>query len=270
VTSPAAVIAHAGRLASAGEPHALATVVSVVRPASTRRGERALVTADGALEGWVGGACSEHVVVREALLAIADGEPRLVRICPPGAEGELPPDAIVAESACASEGSVDVLIEPFVPAPLLAVVGSGPCARTLAELARAIGWRVSEEMAPEADAVVVAGMGRGDEDAVAGALATRAGYVGLVASARRAETVTGALRDRGLAPEALDRLRSPAGLDLGPSSQEEIAVAILAELVAWRHGLVTGSPGARADAGSTPAPAPDAAPSPDTAAGSCH
>jgi xanthine dehydrogenase accessory factor len=256
VTSPATVLAHAARLAGKGKPHALATVVSVVRPASTRRGERALVTADGALEGWVGGACSEHVVVREALRAIADGEPRLVRICPPGAEGELPPDAIVAESACASEGSVDVLIEPFVPAPLLAVAGSGPCASTLAELARAIGWRVSEEIEPEADAVVVAGMGRGDEDAVASALSTRAGYVGLVASARRADTVTGALRDRGVTPEQLDRLRSPAGLDLGPSSQEEIAVAILAELVAWRHRAAPTAPADRAPA---PAAGPDPA-----------
>lgn len=231
--SQAELLARAAQLAGDGVPHALATVVSVVRPASTRRGERAIVTADGALDGWVGGACSEHLVVREALAAIADGEPRLVRICPPGAEGEPPPDMIVAHSACASEGSVDVLIEPSVPAPLLAVAGEGPAGRTLAELARTVGWRVTDEIVAEADAVVVAGMGRGDEDAVAAALATGAGYVGLVASARRATAVRGALRDRGVA--RLERLRSPAGLDLGPSSQEEIAVAILAELVQWRH-----------------------------------
>jgi xanthine dehydrogenase accessory factor len=233
VRSQAELLARAAELAGDGVPHALATVVSVARPASTRRGERAIVTADGALDGWVGGACSEHVVVREALLAIADGEPRLVRICPPGAEGEPPPDTIIAHSACASEGSVDVLIEPFVTAPLLVVAGEGPAGRTLAELARAVGWRVADEIVPEADAVVVAGMGRGDEDAVAAALATRAGYVGLVASMRRAAAVRGALKDRGVGD--LDRLRSPAGLDLGPSTQEEIAVAILAELVQWRH-----------------------------------
>jgi xanthine dehydrogenase accessory factor len=233
VRSQAELLARAAQLAGEGVPHALATVVSVARPASTRRGERAIITADGALDGWVGGACSEHIVVREALLAIADGESRLVRICPPGAEGEPPPDAIIAHSACASEGSVDVLIDPSVPAPLLAVAGEGPAGRTLAELALTVGWRVTDEIVPEADAVVVAGMGRGDEDGVAAALATGAGYVGLVASARRATAVRGALRDRGV--EGLDRLRSPAGLDLGPSSQEEIAVAILAELVQWRH-----------------------------------
>jgi len=233
--SPAELLARAARLAADGEPHALATVVSVMRPASTRRGERALVTRDGALDGWVGGACSEHVVVREALLALAHGEPRLVRICPPGAAGDAPADAVVAESACASEGTIDVLIEPFVPAPLLAVAGESPAARTLAELARAIGWRVSHEIVEGADAVVVAGMGRGDEDALAAALASGAEYVGLVASARRAATVTGALGDRGVPADALARVRSPAGLDLGPSSQEEIAVAILGELVRWRH-----------------------------------
>jgi xanthine dehydrogenase accessory factor len=115
------------------------------------------------------------------------------------------------------------------------VVGDGPAARTLASLARTIGWRVSEAPADGADAVVVAGMGRGDEDELAAALRTGAGYIGLVASARRAATVLGALRDRGIPGEALARVRSPAGLDLGPSTQEEIAVAILAELVQWRH-----------------------------------
>jgi xanthine dehydrogenase accessory factor len=142
---------------------------------------------------------------------------------------------VVAESSCASEGTLDVLIEPFVPAPLLAVAGDGPAARTLASLARTIGWRVCEGLADGADAVVVAGMGRGDEDELAAALETGAGYIGLVASARRATTVLGALRDRGVAEDALARVRSPAGLDLGPSTQEEIAVAILGELVQWRH-----------------------------------
>jgi xanthine dehydrogenase accessory factor len=242
VTSPAAVLVEAGRLAGQGKPYALATVVSVVRPASTRRGDRALVTPDGTLTGWVGGACSEPIVVREALRALHDGGPRLVRIGPPGTAGPDrptgtgdPPDAVVAESSCASEGVVDVLIEPQLPAPLLAVVGDGPAGRTLAELARVIGWRVTREVTGGADAVVVATMGRGDEQACADALAGGAGYVGLVASARRAAVVLAGLRDRGLGEEALARLRSPAGRDLGSSSQEEIAVAILAELVDWHH-----------------------------------
>jgi xanthine dehydrogenase accessory factor len=235
MSSPSEVIAQAARLAADGRPHALATVVNVVRPASTRRGERAVVTSEGKLEGWVGGACSDHVVVREALAALADGEARLVRICPPGAAGDVPEGMVVAQSSCASEGTVDVLIEPFVAAPVLAVVGDGPAALTLASLARTIGWRVAEASADGVDAVVVAGMGRGDEDELAAALETGADYVGLVASARRAATVLGALRDRGVPDDVLARVRSPAGLDLGPSTQEEIAVAILGELVQWRH-----------------------------------
>jgi xanthine dehydrogenase accessory factor len=228
------VLVRAGRLAAAGEPHVLATVVKVERPASTRRGDRALITPGGELFGWVGGACSEPIVIREALRALADGEPRLVRIGPQGTAAEEG-DVVVAESSCASEGTVEVLVEPRLPRPLLAVVGDSPAARTLGELAATIGWRVESELADGADAVVVASMGHGDEDVLTTALATAAGYVGLVASSRRAQAVVGELRTRGLDEEELARIRSPAGLDLGPSSQEEIAVAILAELVAWRH-----------------------------------
>jgi xanthine dehydrogenase accessory factor len=229
------VLRCAGRLTGEGRPYVLATVVTVVRPASTRRGDKALVTADGELTGWVGGACSEPIVVREALRALADGEARLVRIGPPGRADEAPADVVVAESMCASEGIVEVLLEPQLPSPLLAVIGDSPAARTLAGLAPAVDWRVSRELTADADAVVVATMGHGDEETLAEALAASIDYVGLVASSRRAAVVLAALRERGLDEEALARLRSPAGLDLGPSSQQEIAVAVLAELVAWRH-----------------------------------
>jgi xanthine dehydrogenase accessory factor len=233
--SPDEVLIEAARLSGAGKAYALATVVRVERPASTRRGDRALVAPDGTLAGWVGGACSEPTVIREALRALEDGEARLVRIGPSGTGSDVPADVVVAESSCASEGTVEVLIEPSLPMPLIAVVGGSPAALTLVQLARTIGWRVSTGLSEGAEAVVVATMGRGDEDALAAALVGGAGYVGLVASARRAAAVLGALRERGLDEEALARVRSPAGLDLGPARQEEIAVAVLAELVAWRH-----------------------------------
>jgi xanthine dehydrogenase accessory factor len=213
------VLAEAGRLAAEGRPFALATVVNVERPASARRGDHAVVTPDGALHGWVGGACTEPTVIREALAAFADGEARLLRV----------------EGGCESEGTIEVLVEPQLPAPLLVVIGDSPAARTLAELARTIGWRVSSELGQGADVVVVASMGQADENALEIALAGEAGYVGLVASAKRGAAVLAELRGRGLDEETLARIRCPAGLDLGPSSQEEIAVAILAELVAWRH-----------------------------------
>jgi xanthine dehydrogenase accessory factor len=212
------VIVEAGRLAEEGTPFVLATVVAVERPSSGRVGDRALVTAEGELRGWVGGACTEPEVIRLSLQALADGEARRERI----------------ESRCASEGAVEVLIEPQRPALLLSVVGEAPAARTLRELAGVLGWRTTSTI-EGADAVVIASMGHDDEEALEGALASSAGYVGLVASAKRASAVTAELRARGIDEESLARVRSPAGLDLGPSTQEEIAVAILAELVAWRH-----------------------------------
>jgi xanthine dehydrogenase accessory factor len=202
-------------------------------------------------------------VVREALRSLADGEPRLVRIGPAGTGAGAPGDMVVAESRCASEGVVEVLIEPELPGPLLAVLGEGLAGRTLVQLARIVGWRVTDELDPDsaADAVVVATMGHGDEDALASALKAGVGYVGLVASARRAAVVLEALRGRGIEEDALARVRSPAGRDLGPSTQEEIAVAVLAELVDWRHGLAGDpsglGPGVAAGSATVPAEAVD-------------
>ena len=235
------ILVEAGRLLEAREQFVLATVVSVRRPASARRGDRAIVRSDGTLVGWVGGACSEPAVIREALLALADGEPRLLRICPPGGSAHGGDDIVTAESSCASEGTVEVLIEPQLPVPLVAVIGDSPAAEVLRRLVPAIGWRVTPELDERSDAIVLATMGRGDEDGLEAALAARAGYVGLVASARRATVVLERLRERGVDEEALARVRSPAGLDLGPLPQQEIAVAVLAELVAWRHAR-TSSP----------------------------
>jgi len=221
-TTPQDVLVEAGSLAAQRKPFAFATVVRVERPTSAREGNHAVIRPDGSVVGWIGGACSKPAVIREALDALADGKPRLVAI----------------EGSCASEGLVEVFVEPQLPQPLLAVVGEAPAALTLADLVARIGWRVTREVDPQADAVVVATMGSGDEAALEAALATPAGYVGLVASRRRGEATIAALRESGIEEEELRRVRFPAGLDLGPSTQEEIAVAILAELVAWRHAGV--------------------------------
>lgn len=219
MTAPRDVLIEAGRLSAERRPYAFATVVRVERPTSAREGNHALIKPDGDVVGWIGGACSGPTVVREALHALADGRPRLVAI----------------EGSCASEGLVEVFIEPQLPEPLLAIVGESPAGRTLADLATRIGWRVVRHVDSAADAVVVASMGTDDESALKAALATPAGYVGLVASQRRGASTLAALRAEGIDDETLARIRCPAGLDLGPSTQEEIAVAILAELVAWRH-----------------------------------
>ena len=253
------VLQRAAELEVANEPFVLATVVRVDRPVSARPGDRAVVTPEGKLAGWVGGSCSEPIVIREALAALSDGAPRLVRIRPPGAPpGPAQAGVVVEVTACESEGGLDVFVEPRLAVPQLVVIGSSPIARTIAELARTVGYRVRaalespSERVPGAsdqmnlrelaqttlraeDAVVVATMNRYDDDGVEAALATGAGYVGLVASRPRTEKLLALLRSRGIAQEALGRVHGPAGFDLGPSSQPEIALAILAEAVSERH-----------------------------------
>jgi len=155
----------------------------------------------------------------------------------------------VVPISCQSEGALEVYIEPVLPAPHLVVVGRSPMAGTLAELARALGWRTTlvdgadavAADADEASMVVVATQGHGDEEAIEQAIAARPAYLGLVGSAKRGAAVLGYLADRGLPAEALDRVKVPAGLDLGHTTHREIAVAILAELVQLRAaGEITG------------------------------
>ena len=144
--------------------------------------------------------------------------------------------------ACQSEGALEVYIEPVLPAPHLVIVGRSPMVATLADLSRALGWRTtvldrgafSAGDADESSMVVVATQGHGDEEAVEQAAAARPAYLGLVGSAKRGAAVLGYLRDRGVPQDRLDRVRVPAGLDLGRTSHREIAVAILAELVQLR------------------------------------
>ena len=217
------------------------TVVWSRSPVSARPGDAALVTVDGRLRGWVGGSCAESVVVRQALDALSEGTPRLVHLAPPG---ELPPEReglVVAPVTCASEGSLEVFVDPRLPAPHLVAVGRSPLVEALATMAGAVGFDVTvyerEDARAEVDLakagagpgsfVVVATMGRYDEDAVEAALATGARYVALVASERRAATVLAGLSDEDRA-----RVHAPAGLDLGELPHVEIAVAILAEIVA--------------------------------------
>jgi xanthine dehydrogenase accessory factor len=237
------VLDHAGELARRGEEFALATVVWRQGPSSGQPGARAIVTATGQLYGWIGGACAEPVVIREAQRAITDGEPRVLLLGTPEQFGGAVPDGMtVIPISCQSEGAMEVFVEPVLPAPHLVIVGRSPMAHTLAVLARALGWRTDlidggDFSAADADSraiVVVATQGHGDEEAVEQAVTAYPAYVGLVASRRRGEAVLQYLADRGVPPNLLDRLRVPVGLDLGHTSHREIAVAILAELVQLR------------------------------------
>lgn len=161
---------------------------------------------------------------------------------------------------------MEVYLEPELPSPQLVVIGNSPAAETLVRLGEALGWRSVlvddggqveshpqvtnmspsldlDELAVEGrDFVVVATQGHYDEKALQAALATPAGYIGLVSSRKRAGKVMEYLRDAGVEEGELARVHAPAGLDLGSLPNEEIAVAILAEMVALQAsgGLTTG------------------------------
>jgi xanthine dehydrogenase accessory factor len=270
------VLERASELARQGQAFALATVVWRQGPSSGQLGSRAIITADGEVHGWIGGACAEPVVIREARQVITDGEPRLLLLGTPDQFGQTIPDGMtVVPIACQSEGALEVFIEPVQSAPRLVIVGRSPMAQTLAALADALGWRTAlldgrEFSAADADGpsmVVVATQGHGDEEVMEQAVAARPAYLGLVASQRRGAAVLGYLKDRGVPKDQLSRVKVPAGLNLGRTPHREIAVAILAELVQLRAaGEIGGTPGGAgagltgAQAGHTERAAPGTAP----------
>jgi xanthine dehydrogenase accessory factor len=258
------VLDRAHELVRDGQEFALATVVWRQGPSSGQQGSRAIITAGGDLHGWIGGACAEPVVIREAREVIRSREPRLLLLGAAERFGAAIPDGMAAiPISCQSEGALEVYIEPVVPTPHLVIVGGSPMAHTLADLATALGWRADlrpELSAAHVDArsaVIVATQGHCDEEAVEQAVAAGPAFVGLVASVRRGEAIRGYLADRGVPRDRLDRVRAPVGLDLGHTSHREIAVAILAELVRLRAAgeLPPGRPEAPAAAG--PAQATD-------------
>jgi len=238
----------AAELRRRGEPFALATVVRCERPTSAKPGAKALIRQDGTVTGWVGGACAEPVVVREALYALEDGRARLVGLVGEGGREPGRTEGILnLPMTCHSGGTLEIYVEPFLPKPLLMLVGHGPVVETLAALGRHTGYDVTvlaaDRLAHELDgltltptcAVVVATHGDLDEAALARVLATPAGYVSLVASRRRAGVIVESLERLGVSRTGLDRLKAPAGLDIGAVAPEEIAVSILAEIIQRRR-----------------------------------
>jgi len=237
------VMEQAAELERLGEPFALATVVWRQGPSSSQLGARAIITTSGEVRGWIGGACAEPSVIRQAQQVIEDGQPRLLLLGTTdqfgGAIGE---GMTVVPIACQSEGALEVYIEPVLPVPHLVVVGRSPMAHTLAELALVLGWRAerldwtdfSAAAVSGRSMVVVATQGHGDEESLVQAVAARPAYIGLVGSRKRGAAVLGYLAERGVPQDQLDRVKVPAGLDLGKVAHAEIAVSILAELVQLR------------------------------------
>ena len=242
-----------------GVPFATAIVVRAERPTSGKPGDKAIITADGTMHGWIGGSCAQPTVIREALKALRADESRFVRLSPNPLE--QPPREGLSDvpMTCFSGGTLEIYIEPQQPQPRLIVIGNLPVARALAELGRAMSYHTivvdpshQGDPAPYADelltdltrisayvtpvtSIVIATHGQYDELALEQALATSAPYIGLVASRKRADSVREYLAQQGFTGEQLGRFKSPAGLDIQARRGDEIALSIMAEIVQRRR-----------------------------------
>jgi xanthine dehydrogenase accessory factor len=251
---------------SAGEPFALATVVRTVAATAAKAGAKAVILPDGTIsEGWIGGGCARAAVLKAAKEALVDGQSRLVSVQPPdlladrGVEAGQEQEGVrFAKNMCPSQGTMDIFVEPVLPRPQVVICGSSPVAVAIADLAKRTGFAVTvcapaAEQAAFAEAdrriegyalpveeggaryVVVSTQGRGDEAALLAALSVDADYVAFVGSHKKADALKAKLMQAGVAAERLGTLKAPAGLDLGAITPDEIAISIIAEIVAVRR-----------------------------------
>ena len=251
------------------QPFVLASVIWRRAPSSGQQGSQAVILPDGSVRGWLGGACAEPSVIVEALSCLDHGQPRLLCLGPSNGRDRNRSVGTVSTDehsdglrsiamACESEGAMEIYLEPNLPAPQVVVIGRSPAVDAIAGVANAIGWdaviiddggKPDDHDRPElvrtsldlssltidrATAVVVATQGHYDDVALAAALGTDAGYIGLVASAKRAEAMRDYLHSQGFGDDDLARIHAPAGLDLGRIPNREIAAAVIADLVARR------------------------------------
>jgi xanthine dehydrogenase accessory factor len=250
-------LSRASALRSEERPFAMAVVVSYQPPVSGKPGDKAIIEADGSVWGWIGGGCVQPLVVREALKAIEDGNPRLVRIAP-SRTSESEEGTVNYVMTCHSGGALDIYIEPVLSKPQILIIGRSPVARTLCSLGKAIGYRITvvasgakRESFPDADVleeeldlqrvrinpetyIVVSTQGEQDEEALEQASRTNVSYISFVSSEVKARKVLDFLAEKGIPRDRLARVRAPAGLHLGGMSPEEIGLSILAEIVQVR------------------------------------
>ena len=252
----------------------LATVVRTVSVTAAKAGAKAIIRPDGTIvAGWIGGGCARGAVLKAAREALADGEPRMVSVQPENLLAELGVkpgenrDGVrFAKNMCPSKGTMDVFVEPVLPHPSLVILGGSPVALSLAAQARQLGYHVTVA-APAADLagsarrrhadrrlmrsavaheaqrfVVVSTQGKGDEAALRAAVATEAAYHAFVGSRRKMAALRDKLVGEGIDADALDRVKAPAGLDLGAITPEEIAMSILAEITLERRRGQRASP----------------------------
>jgi xanthine dehydrogenase accessory factor len=223
----------AGQLRASRVPFVHARVVLAERPTSSKPGDEALILGDGTIVGFVGGSCAASTV-RETSLALLDtGEAVLLRITPEPEPDE--PGKRVVHNACLSGGTLEIFLQPAVPATLVTVVGGSPIADALEALGAGVGFEMVRSDGPVtagSAAVVIAAHGHGDEhETLTEALIAGVGYVGLIASPKRGGAVVAALE---LDDDLKARVHTPAGFDIGARTAPEIALSVLAEIVSER------------------------------------
>ena len=254
------------RLKAAEEPFVIAPVVRTVSVTAAKAGAKAIIRPDGRIEaGWIGGGCARGATLKAAREALADGQSRLVSIQPENLLEELgvkpgeDRDGIYfARNMCPSRGTMDIFVEPVLPKPVLVVLGSSPVAQALVEQARPLGYHITLaaplahfDAMPEADElvdgfvpdtshparrfVIVSTQGKGDEAALKAAVAMDEEYHGFVGSSRKMASLREKLAGQGVAAQAIDRVKAPAGRDIGAITPEEIALSILAEITIERR-----------------------------------
>lgn len=256
-------IAHATRLQAAQQAFALVTVLRAQAPTSAKPGDKALVTSDGQIHGWIGGGCAQPAVVKTVRQALADGQPQTIRIAPTDATAERTlGDVLEFGMACHSGGTLELFVDPVLPATQLTVFGDSPVARALVGLAPRVGLRVAlvAEGAlasdhPDASTVinsddaacareqldsngfaVVATQGRRDLQGLKAALALAPSHLWFVASERKAGVLRESLLAAGEDTHSVARIIAPAGESIGAQTPEEIALSVLAAVVAARRG----------------------------------
>jgi xanthine dehydrogenase accessory factor len=254
------------QMKAAEQAFVLATVVRTVSVTAAKAGAKAIIRPDGTIvAGWIGGGCAKGAVLKAAREALVDGKPRMVSVQPENllAElgvkpGETKEGVRFASNMCPSKGTMDIFVEPVLPHPSLIILGASPVALSLAAQARQLGYHVALAApaadltaVPDADVVidgfeprhlnnarrfvVVSTQGKGDEAALKQALAIEATYHAFVGSKRKMAALRDKLIAIGLDPVAIDRVKAPAGLDLGAITPEEIAMSILAEITIERR-----------------------------------
>jgi xanthine dehydrogenase accessory factor len=266
MTAHVEVMELVARLKAAEETFVLATVVRTVSVTAAKAGAKAIIRPDGTIvAGWIGGGCARGAVLRAAREALADGEPRMVSVQPENLLAELGVkpgenrDGVrFAENMCPSKGTMDIFVEPVLPHPSLVILGASPVALSLAAQARQLGYHVTlaapaADVASESDAhvvvdgfqprylndarrfVVISTQGKGDEAALKASVRIDAAYHAFVGSRRKMAALRAKLIAEGIDSSALDRIKAPAGLDLGAITPEEIAMSILAEITIERR-----------------------------------